>query len=170
MDNKLHQLEEESQFWNSWNVSTEDLNLSSISQNAESEKKNAISNNEANFDNYDDLTINSADNSLFDSFTSDILPPSPTSNVNEKSCVSIGKISKNLTLLKIKNLNLFENEKCMNAYEDVAKKNKTLLELSGAQNKINLNIMEVLDGDLCNILRKIAGMKKMSFPLHVRKL
>ncbi|GIY31215.1 hypothetical protein CDAR_80911 [Caerostris darwini] len=168
MDNKLHQLEEESQFWNSWKVSTEDLNLSSISQNAEFEKKNAISNNEANFDNCDDLTINSVDNSLFDSFTSDILPPSPTSNVNEK-CVSIGKISKNLTLLKMKNLNLFENEKCMNAYEDVAKKNKTLLELSGAQNKINLNIKEVLDEDLCNILRKIAGMKKMSFSLACEK-
>ncbi|GFR12403.1 DNA polymerase theta [Trichonephila clavata] len=164
ISNKNLKPEEESQFWKSWNPSSDDLDLSNISENIEALNKGII-----NINDNENLTLNSADNSLFDSFTSDILPPTPTTNVTEKTQITIGRQSANLLSLNESKGFHSTNEKSKTMNVSFKDDSKNLLVHMDAQDKINFKSIEIPDMELQEFFKKISKKKKISFSVACEK-
>ncbi|GFV45792.1 DNA polymerase theta [Trichonephila clavipes] len=156
--------EEESQFWKSWNPSGDDLDLSNVSENTETLNKGNI-----NINDNENLTLNSADNSLFDSFTSDILPPTPITNGPEKTQITIGRQSTNLLSLTESKEFHSTNEKSKTVNLSFKDDNKNLLLHMDAQDKINFKTVEIPDMELQDFFKKISRKKKISFSVACEK-
>ncbi|GFY64631.1 DNA polymerase theta [Trichonephila inaurata madagascariensis] len=156
--------EEESQFWKSWNPSGDDLDLSNISENTEALNKGII-----NINDNENLTLNSADNSLFDSFTSDILPPTPTTNGPEKTQITVDRQSTNLLSLTESKEFHSTNEKSKTVNLSFKDDNKNLLVHMDAQDKMNFKTVEIPDMELQDFFKKISRKKKISFSVACEK-
>ncbi|CAL1266804.1 unnamed protein product [Larinioides sclopetarius] len=163
--NKTKRIEEESNFWKSWDSSDNSLNLSNISQNAETLVKNTMSNKEnVNMDNSENLTLDSADNSLFESFTSDVLPPTPVVNTTGKTPVSLRKVPNHSECVSFHDSNhdYFENE-------DLLTKGKQVSKLFNNQDKSAFRTSDVPDTELKEFFKKVAKMKRISFSVACEK-
>ncbi|GFS29474.1 DNA polymerase theta [Nephila pilipes] len=155
--------EDESQLWKSWNQSGDYLDLSNISQNVKALDKNNIS-----VIGTENLTLNSADNSLFDNLTPDILPPTPTTNRNEKTLINLGKQSSNFQSLTETKALYCTNEKSKGM--NVSNKNATNTSLHiSKQDKINFKIVEIPNIELQDFFKKVTKKKKISFAISCEK-
>ncbi|KAF8772980.1 DNA polymerase theta like protein [Argiope bruennichi] len=182
-NNKTWKIEEESNFWKPWDPSNNSLNLSNKSQNSETLSKNIVNNKEnvnrckseagqsesaedkliGSVDNTDQRSISvddldSADNSLFDSFTSDVLPPTPTPDIAVKTCISLHKAANDSESQSFHATNFQKSKK-----DDILADDKGVPKLFSAQDKITFKTLDVPDAELAAFFKRIAKMKRISF-------
>ncbi|KAG8171598.1 hypothetical protein JTE90_019442, partial [Oedothorax gibbosus] len=165
----------QSQFWNTWDPSQESFLTPKPTQRSKAKSVKSVPDvpldKEAKLDDSKGLMLDSADNSLFNSFNSDCLSPTP-----DKSSKSVAKIQVSSRKISSGFLPIPKSKESL-------KKNKTLVGKENSSpniteeeghfkddSQIRLNINEVPDAELNSFLKRTAKVKTFSLSVACEKL
>ncbi|KAG8177561.1 hypothetical protein JTE90_026190 [Oedothorax gibbosus] len=165
----------QSQFWNTWDPSQESFLTPKPTQRSKAKSVKSVPDvpldKEAKLDDSKGLMLDSADNSLFNSFNSDCLSPTP-----DKSSKSLAKIQVSSRKISSGFLPIPKSKESL-------KKNKTLVGKENSSpniteeeghfkddSQIRLNINGVPDAELNSFLKRTAKVKTFSLSVACEKL
>lgn len=180
-DVPLLNTKDQSQFWNSWNPSQESFLTRPPAQKSKNNGTikclpDVLIEKTGKLNEDGDLTLDSADNSLFNSFNSDCLSPTP-----DKSSKSLHKIQISSRRISSGFLAIPESKKsartCKKNKELINKENilpnnkeKTNSQHFRVDSQIKLKISEISDAELVAFLKRTAKVNKFALSVACEKM